>query len=558
MCGILAVFGASQVQPTLEKALRASKKISHRGPDESGHIVSSSGAILCHERLSIVDLKTGKQPIKSEDESYLVHNGEIYNHKELRASLSREYKRQGHSDSEVILHGYLDKGVSIVKELDGVFAFIISHKDKILVARDPIGVKPLFFGADQEGALWFASEAKSLEDICETVESFPVGHYYTKEEGFVRYYAPKWWTGEEKPTKDASKIRELLTKACTKRLMSDVPVGVLLSGGLDSSLVSSIVARELKKQGRTVKSFSIGLNKDSKDLVKAREVADFLGTEHHEITYTVEEGIAYMKELIEKVETYDVTTIRASTPMYIMTKYIREQGVKVVLSGEGADEMFGGYLYFGNAPTSSEFHEESVRRVKRLHTSDVQRADRSTMGAGVEARVPFLDLEFLDEVMSLDPELKVIRPGEKMEKHVLRKAFDTPDDPYLPDTILWRQKEQFSDGVGYSWVDSLKEFAEECVSDIEFAKREKLFPHNTPLTKEAFLYRKIYASIFKNKSMVKLVKRWIPRWQDYDIDPSGRANAAHSQTYHGSGVASKKAERDEMEALEGDLLEVAL
>lgn len=558
MCGILAVIGSVKKELTLEMALKASKKLTHRGPDESGHVVTSSGHILCHERLSIVDLKTGKQPIKSEDESYLIHNGEIYNHKELRATLSKEYERQGLSDSEIILHGYLDMGPSIVSKLDGVFAFIISHKDKVLVARDPIGVKPLFFGEDDQGALWFASEAKSLEDICEIVESFPVGHYYTKEEGFVRYFKPSWWTGDIKPSRDASKVRELLTKACTKRLMSDVPVGVLLSGGLDSSLVSSIVARELKKEGRTVKSFSIGLNKDSKDLVKAREVAEFLGTEHHEITYTVEEGISYMRKLIEKVETYDVTTIRASTPMLIMTEYIRKQGVKVVLSGEGADEMFGGYLYFGNAPTSDEFHDETVRRVKRLHTSDVQRADRSTMGAGVEARVPFLDLEFLDEVMNLDPELKVIKKGEKMEKHVLRKAFDTPDDPYLPDSILWRQKEQFSDGVGYSWVDGLKEFAEEVISDIEFARRESLFPHNTPLTKEAFLYRKIYASIFKNKSMVKLVKRWIPRWQDYDIDPSGRANAAHTQTYHGGGIAALRAEQDELEALQGDLLEVAL
>ena len=401
--------------------------------------------------------------------------------------------------------------------------------------------------------MWFASESKSLQDVCETIEAFPVGHYYTTDEGFVRYFKPTWWTEEQLPTRGPERIRELLTEACKKRLMSDVPVGVLLSGGLDSSLVSSIVAREMKKQGKTIKSFSIGLDKDSKDLVKAREVAEFLGTEHHEITYTVEEGISLVEELIEKVETYDVTTVRASTPMYIMTKYIRDQGVKVVLSGEGADEMFGGYLYFGHAPSAKEFHEEALRRVKRLHTSDVQRADRSTMGAGVEARVPFLDLKFLDEVMSLDPELKMIVQGEKMEKYVLRKAFDTPDDPYLPDSVLWRQKEQFSDGVGYSWVDGLKDFAEQAVSDIEFAKREELYPHNTPLTKEAFLYRRIFEKKFPHKSSEKLVKRWIPRWQDYDIDPSGRANAAHGATYHDNGVIDKSAKKEELEALETDL-----
>lgn len=558
MCGILAVYKAKKIEKTLEKAIECSRKLVHRGPDEGGHVVTESGTILCHERLSIVDLHTGRQPIEGTHGAYLVHNGEIYNHKELRGKLKEDHTRRGHSDSEIILHGYEEKGVDIVHDLDGVFAFVLADGDKIFVARDPIGIKPLFYGYDEEGAMWFASEVKSLDEVCHDIKAFPVGHYFTSEEGFVRYFSPAWWEGKTKPTSGPEKIKELLTSACKKRLMSDVPVGVLLSGGLDSSLVSSIVAREMKKEGKTIKSFSIGLNKDSSDLVKAREVAEFLGTEHHEITYTVEEGISLLEELIEKVETYDVTTIRASTPMYIMTKYIREQGVKVVLSGEGADEMFGGYLYFGNAPSSDDFHDETLRRVKRLHTSDVQRADRSTMGAGVEARVPFLDLDFLGEVMCLDPELKLIEPGKRMEKHVLRKAFDDKENPYLPDSVLWRQKEQFSDGVGYSWVDGLKAYAEVMITDIEFAKREKTFPHNTPLTKEAYLYRKIYATKFKNKTAEKLVKRWIPRWQDYDIDPSGRANAAHTQTYHGDDVSKKEAHKDELEALDNDLMEVAL
>lgn len=558
MCGILAVYRAKQVEKTLEKAIECSRRLVHRGPDEGGHVVTSSGTILCHERLSIVDLHSGRQPIEGTDGAYLIHNGEIYNHEKLRSELKEKHTRRSKSDSEIILHGYEERGVEIINDLDGVFAFVLADGDKIFAGRDPIGIKPLFYGYDQFGAIWFSSEVKSLDDVCSEIKAFPVGHYYTEETGFVRYFTPDWWTGKTRPTRGPEKIREYLTDACTKRLMSDVPVGVLLSGGLDSSLVSSIVAREMKKQGKTVKSFSIGLDKDSSDLVKAREVAEFLGTEHHEITYSVEEGISHLKELIEKVETYDVTTIRASTPMYIMTKYIREQGVKVVLSGEGADEMFGGYLYFGNAPSSDDFHDEAIRRVKRLHTSDVQRADRSTMGAGVEARVPFLDLKFLDEVMNLDPDLKMIQPGKRMEKDVLRKAFDTKEDPYLPDSVLWRQKEQFSDGVGYSWVDGLKAYAEINVTDIEFARREQTYPHNTPLTKEAYLYRKIYDSIFLNKTAEKLVKRWIPRWQEYDIDPSGRANEAHTQTYHGSGVEDKIAKKDELDALDSDLLEVAL
>jgi len=315
--------------------------------------------------------------------------------------------------------------------------------------------------------------------------------------------------------------------------MSDVPLGVLLSGGLDSSLVASIVAREMKLKGKTVSSFSVGLSGESPDLVKAKKVAEFIGTDHHEIVFTPDQGIELLKELIYKLESYDVTTIRASTPMYIMSKYIRKQGVKVVLSGEGADEIFGGYLYFKNAPSKEEFHHECVRRIKRLNSADVLRADRSTMGAGIEARVPFLDLDFLKAAMKLNPAYKVM-DGGRIEKYILRQAFADPNNPYLPDEVLWRQKEQFSDGVGYSWVDTLKDHAEAQVSDHEFSKAAEMYPFNTPNTKEAFFYRSIYEEFYDKAEASKLVKKWIPKWQD-DKDPSGRASTHHDQTYYEDG-----------------------
>ncbi|MBT5094902.1 MAG: asparagine synthase B, partial [Halobacteriovoraceae bacterium] len=533
MCGILAVIGNADLQ----EATELSKQLSHRGPDERDSVVTKHGHILCHERLAIVDLNTGKQPLVGREDNYLIHNGEIYNHKELARQYCHDHKFKTNSDSEIILHLYQEKGERFLDLLDGVFAFVLVDGDKVFAGRDPIGVKPLFYGHDELGNLWFASETKALITKCIEINEFPPGHYYTQEAGFVRYFKPAWFCGE-KAVEGPELIHDTLVAACKKRLMSDVPLGVLLSGGLDSSLVSSIVAKEFKKSGKTLKSFSVGLSKGSSDLEKARKVAEFLVTEHHEIIFTAEQGIQILRDLIWKTETYDVTTIRASTPMLLMSKYIKQCGVKVVMSGEGADEMFGGYLYFSNAPSEEEFHGECLRRVKRLHTSDVLRADRSTMGEGVEARVPFLDKEFLKVVMSLDPKYKTIIKGERMEKDVLRQAFNrkgSDGQAYLPDEVLWRQKEQFSDGVGYSWVDSLKELADRIISEEEFSKRNELFPHNTPFTKEAFMYRVIHSEFYGHKDSAALIKKWIPRWQDYDIDPSGRANTYHTETYHEEG-----------------------
>ena len=530
MCGILAAFKTTNY----EQAIKQSKLLHHRGPDESGHQILENfpgGAILCHERLSIIDLHTGKQPIQGTSKAtWMIHNGEIYNHKELRKGLTKGQIAKTKSDSEIIVHLYEEIGTSCVEKLDGVFSFVVADGDKIFAGRDPMGVKPLFYGTSEDGSLWFASEIKALTSVCSDISTFPPGHYFHSDEGFVPFYKPNYYETTFTPNEDGSRLEELLTKAVKKRLMSDAPLGVLLSGGLDSSLVTSIVVREAKKQGIKVKSFSIGMDPNSLDLAKARKAAEFLGTEHHEVIFTVEDGLKSLEELIYKTESYDVTTTRAATPMLIMSKYIAAQGVKVVLSGEGADEIFGGYLYFAMAPSAKEFHQECVRRVKRLHTSDVLRADRATMGAGVEARVPFLDKEFLEYAMSINPELKEIQVGARCEKYVLRKAFDTKETPYLPEEVLWRQKEQFSDGVGYSWIDELKAYAEQKISDQEFKEAKSIFPHNSPDTKEAFLIRKIWQRYFDHPSTPYLIKKWIPKWQE-DKDPSGRANTVHLNKY---------------------------
>ena len=527
MCGILAVIGSKNTKQAQKQAL----KLSHRGPDERDTVLIPTypgGAILCHERLSIMDLNTGKQPIQGTRENYVIHNGEIYNHQELRETLVKKPTPRTTSDSEIIIHLWEEKKKETAALLDGVFAFVLVDGSEVYAGRDPIGVKPLYYGYDVNQAIWFASEQKALTDVCTEIHEFPPGHYYHTDTGFVRYYHPKFFS-EDLQFHGPERINELLTKAVKKRLMSDAPLGVLLSGGLDSSLVTSIVVREAKKQGQKVKSFSVGMDPNSLDLKKARAAAEFLGTEHHEVIFTSEDGIELLEELIYKTESYDVTTTRAATPMLILSKYIASLGVKVVLSGEGADEIFGGYLYFLNAPGYTEFHDECVRRVKRLHTSDVLRADRATMGAGVEARVPFLDKEFLEYAMSISPKYKFIKVGEQCEKFVLRNAFDTPEDPYLPSEVLWRQKEQFSDGVGYSWIDDLKAFADEQISDDLFELRKTKFPYNTPETKEAFLYRQIYEKFYSHPSCEKIVKRWIPKWQD-NKDPSGRANTIHVAT----------------------------
>jgi asparagine synthase (glutamine-hydrolysing) len=527
MCGLVAAIGTSETRDLgiLERAL---KELAHRGPDDIGVEATGFGALLGHTRLAIMDPTRGHQPITDGKDTFVIHNGEIYNYKKLYHTLDPKLIPKTSSDSEVILHLYKKFGEKCVAMLDGDFAFVVTQKEEVLIARDPVGVKPLFYGLDSKGAMWVASEYKALTEACVEIKEFPPGHYFTLKLGFVKYYEPKWKS--VLPTGDSKELKKTLIAAVKKRLMSDVPLGSLLSGGLDSSLVSSIAAKELKKEGKILKTFSVGISQDSSDLEKARTVARFIGSEHHEILFTPEEGIKLLPELIYKLESYDVTSIRASTPMYIMSKYISNLGVKVVLSGEGADEVFGGYLYFAHAPSPEDFHFECVRRINRLHTSDVLRADRATMGAAVEARVPFLDQDFLDIAMEIDPKFKMIIPGRRIEKTVLRDAFCDLYSPYLPDDILYRQKEQFSDGVGYSWIDTLKAYTEAQVSDADFAKREELFPHNTPATKEAFYYRAIYAARFEHKDCAHLVLKWIPKWQDYNTDPSGRANKMHQKS----------------------------
>ncbi|MDR9456482.1 MAG: asparagine synthase B [Salegentibacter sp.] len=524
MCGILAVIGE---RLSKEKVSGISRRMSHRGPDESGLQITEEGYLLSHERLSIVDLQTGQQPIKGTSKAWMIHNGEIYNHQSLRENELKSHQFRTTGDSEVIVHMYEEYGYDFVDKLDGVFAFVVVDGKDFIAARDPIGVKPLYYGTDEDGAIWFASEMKALADQCTNFAAFPPGHYYTPKTGFVEYYKPDWYdyTKADKDL-DLTKLRESLIEATKKRLMADVPLGVLLSGGLDSSLTSSIAARLMKDSGQKLHSFSIGLDESAPDLVAARKVAKFLKTEHHEIYFSVEEGIEILKKLVWHLETYDVTSIRASTPMYFLSKAIKEKGVKVVLSGEGADEIFGGYLYFKNAPSSDEFQKETIRRVQRLATADCLRADKSTMAHGLEARVPFLDKAFLKVAMETQAKYKMPNTYDGVEKYIVRKAFDTPEEPFLPEEVLWRQKEQFSDGVGYSWIDELIAYASARVSDREMAEAVDKYPHNTPATKEAYFYREIFASHFPQESAAKTVKRWVPKWQE-DLDPSGRANTSH-------------------------------
>lgn len=526
MCGILAIIGKgkSKVQ-----ALEMSSKMSHRGQDERDLYITEKGHILAHERLSIIDLHSGKQPIQGTNTAWMVHNGEIYNHVSLRSGVLANQTFRTQSDSEVIVHMYEAFGTDFCDQLDGVFAFVIVDGDFFMAARDPLGVKPLYYGIDDRGKIYFASEMKAIADHCKTFAAFPPGHYYVAEKGFVKYYKPSWENiSKATITPDFNQIRTTLTQAVEKRLMSDVPLGVLLSGGLDSSLIASITSRLMKAKGKALHSFAVGLNAQSPDIIAAREVAHFLGTTHHEIYYDVTDGIAVLDQLIWHLETYDVTSVRASTPMYLLSKAISAQGIKVVLSGEGADEIFGGYLYFKNAPSTIDFQKETVERVQKLYTADLLRADKSTMAHALEARVPFLDKAFLELAININPHEKMPATYDGIEKYILRKAFDTPEDPYLPDTVLWRQKEQFSDGVGYHWIDSLIAYAETKVLDADFAQAEMYYPYNAPKTKEAFLYRTIFNRHFPQQSAAQTVRKWIPKWQD-NLDPSGRANMAHVQ-----------------------------
>jgi asparagine synthase (glutamine-hydrolysing) len=526
MCGILAIIGKGKDEQLVREL---SKRMTHRGPDESDLHITENGHILSHERLSIIDLHSGRQPIQGTSTAWMVHNGEVYNHQALRDGVLKGHTFRTKSDSEVIVHLYEEFKYDFCNMLDGDWAFVVVDGDDFIAGRDPMGVKPLYYGLDDRGRIYFASEMKPIADQCKTFSTFPPGHYYTPNTGFVKYYQPEYedYTKADQDL-DLDLIRETLTEATRKRLMSDVPIGVLLSGGLDSSLTSSIASRLLKESGKKLHSFSIGLDADAPDAKAAKKVAEYLGTEHHEIHFTIEQGIEILDKLIWHLETYDVTSIRASTPMYFLSKAITDMGIKVVLSGEGADEIFGGYLYFRNAPTVEDFQKETIERVQKLFTADLLRADKSTMAHGLEARVPFLDKAFLDMAVRIKPEEKMPKTYDGKEKYILRKAFDTPDNPYLPDEVLWRQKEQFSDGVGYNWIDQLIEYCSSQVTDAQLAGAEAEFPYNTPTTKEAYFYRSIFNKYYPQVSAAQTVRKWIPKWQE-NQDPSGRANAAHVQ-----------------------------
>lgn len=524
MCGIVAIIGKGK---DVESVKKMSKRMSHRGPDESDLYITENGHILSHERLSIIDLHSGRQPIRGTSTAYMIHNGEIYNHQELRDGILKHHTFRTKSDSEVIVHLYEEFGYDFLDKLDGDFAFVVIDGNDFIAGRDPLGVKPLYYGIDERGRIYFASEMKPIADQCKTFSTFPPGHFYTAKTGFVKYYKPEYEDYKKADQElDLALLRETLTEATRKRLMSDVPIGVLLSGGLDSSLTSSIAARLLKEKGKTLHSFSIGLDAEAPDAKAARKVAEFLGTEHHEIHFTIEQGIEILDKLIWHLETYDVTSIRASTPMYFLSKAITDMGIKVVLSGEGADEVFGGYLYFRNAPSTDDFQKETIERIQKLFTADLLRADKSTMAHGLEARVPFLDKAFLDVAVRIKATEKLPKTYDGKEKYILRKAFDTPEQPYLPDEVLWRQKEQFSDGVGYNWIDTLIEYCASQVTDEQLENASKLFPYNTPVTKEAYYYRSIFYKYYPQVSAAETVRKWIPKWQE-NTDPSGRANAAH-------------------------------
>lgn len=524
MSGILAVIGKGK-DPQLVKEL--SGRMSHRGPDESDLHIMENGSIICHESLSIIDLKSGKQPIQGTKNAWMIHDGEIYNHQEIREGILKNHTFRTKSDSEVIVHLFEEFGYDFCNMMDGDFAFVIIDGDDYIAGRDPIGVKPLYYGLDERGRIYFSSEMKSIADQCKSFSTFPPGHYYTAKTGFVKYYDPEYEDHENaNQSLDLDLIRETLTEAIRKRLMSEVPVGVLLSGGLDSSLIAAITSRLLAENGKKLRSFSIGLDADSPDNIVARKAAEFLGTEHHEVHFTIEEGVEIIEKIIYHIETYDIISVRAGVPMYLLSKAISEKGIKVILSGEGADEIFGGHLYFRNAPSAEEFQKETIERVQKLFTADILRADKATMANSLEIRLPFLDKEFLDVAIRIKTEEKQPKTYDGAEKYILRKAFDMPENPYLPTEVLWRQKEQFSDGVGYSWINELIEYCSAQVSDEQLAGAAVEFPYNPPTTKEAYFYRSVFHKYYPQTSAAQTVRKWIPKWQD-NPDPSGRANSAH-------------------------------
>ena len=584
MCGFVGAFdlnsGSQPLAEGLKEELRSqilemSKRIRHRGPDWSG-VYTGENAILSHERLAIVDPLSGKQPLVSDDEKIILAvNGEIYNHKKLREEFSSSYKFRTQSDCEVIIPLYkkfksAGNFSAMIEKLSGIFAFALydSEDDSYLIGRDEIGVIPLYQGWDKAGRYYVASELKALEGDCQTIEEFPNGCYlYSKEGKPVRWYHRSWESydvvknsaratddkGEVVNPSVIEKLRNGLESAVKAQLMSDVPYGVLLSGGLDSSIIAAVTQKYSKKRVESdskesawwpqLHSFAVGLE-GSPDLLAAKKAADYIGTVHHEVHFTIQEALDALPDVIYHIETYDITTVRASTPMYLLARVIKSMGIKMVLSGEGSDELFGGYLYFHKAPNACEFHEELVRKMSKLHLYDCLRANKSLMAWGVEGRVPFLDKDFIDIAMNLNPSdkmnIKLADGKQRMEKWILRKAFED----LLPQDICWRQKEQFSDGVGYNWIDTLKKMTEEKVSDAEFARRENRFPVNPPKTKEEYYYREIYSRLFPSDSAARCVPHeagvacstakaleWDAAWKNAD-EPSGRAIAGvHNDAY---------------------------
>ena len=554
MCGIVGIFDFKEPQEVLrERALQMSRKIRHRGPDWSG-IYSSNRAILTHERLAIVDPQSGRQPLYSPDgKVILAVNGEIYNHQMIR-DRQKDYPFKTQSDCEVILSLYKEKGIDFLEDLNGIFAFALydEENDMYLIARDHIGVIPLYMGWDENGTFYVASELKAIEGICDTIKPFPPGYFLCSKDKKLTKWYHRDWVDFERIEGNSSSIEELRTAleaAIKRQLMTDVPYGVLLSGGLDSSIISAVAKKFASRRVETgdsqaawwpqLHSFAVGLE-GSPDLAASRLVSEHIGTIHHEVHFTIQEGLDALRDVIYHLETYDVTTVRASTPMYLMARVIKSMGIKMVLSGEGADEIFGGYLYFHKAPNAKAFHEESVRKLDKLHLYDCLRANKSLAAWGVEGRVPFLDKEFMDIAMRLNPEDKLSGLKNRMEKWILRKAFED----YLPESVVWRQKEQFSDGVGYSWIDTLREVAESKVSDSLFSQTSKRFPINSPMTKEEYHYRTIFEELFPSETSAKTVPSVpsvacsTPIALEWDIafrnmiDPSGRAvRSIHHEAY---------------------------
>lgn len=554
MCGIVGIFEIKQDSRELRnQALKMAKRIRHRGPDWSG-IYCGDKAILAHERLSIVDPGSGKQPFYSKDgKLVLAVNGEIYNHQVYRKKYEHQYEFLTQSDCEVILALYRDKGIDFLEDLNGIFAFALYdiEDDSYLIARDHIGINPLYIGWDPQGIFYVASELKALESYCNKIEEFLPGHYLSSKEGkMVRWYKRDWmdYGAVKNNTSSVEVLREALEASVQRQMMSDVPYGVLLSGGLDSSIISAVAKKYAAKRiesGNTqdawwpqLHSFAVGLE-GSPDLAAARKVAEHIGTVHHEIHFTIQEGLDAIRDVIYHIETYDVTTVRASTPMYLLARVIKSMGVKMVLTGEGADEIFGGYLYFHKAPNAEEFHKETVRKLDKLHLYDCLRANKSLASWGVEGRVPFLDKEFIDVAMRLNPNDKMTGSNGKMEKWILRKAFEH----MLPESIVWRQKEQFSDGVGYNWIDTLKELTSSMVSDEQMAKAKETFPINPPLNKEEYYYRTIFNHHFPSDTAARCVPsvpsvacstpialEWDAAFKNRN-DPSGRSVSIHEKRY---------------------------